>query len=291
MNNADLITKLRSKNIHFSKGQRRIADYILQHYDKAAFMTARRMGEVAHVSESTVVRFAVELGYHGYPEMQHALQDFVRTRLTSVQKIDLIQDRIGDQDVLQAVLQSDIEQIRQTLEQIDRDQFNAAVSAILSARRIYILGVRSSAALASFIGFYFNLMFENIRLVHTTSVSEMFEQIVHVGEEDIVIGISFPRYSSRTVKAVQFAHDQGAKVLVISDGPQSPLAPLATFSLYAKSDMGSFVDSLVAPLSLLNALILAIGMRRNHEISETFDELERIWDEYGVYEKADSDEF
>lgn len=275
---------------HFSKGQRLIAQYVIQHSDKAAFLTANRMGQIVGVSESTVVRFAMELGYSGYPGMQRALQEMMRTKLTAVQRMDLVQDRMENRDILQTVLQADQEQIRHTLEEIDRREFDGAVNAILGARRLYILGVRSSAALASFVGFYFNLMFENVRLVHTTSVSEMFEQIVRVGPGDVVLGISFPRYSSRTVKAVQFAHDRGAEVVILTDSPLSPLAPMATFALYAKSELTSFVDSLVAPLSLLNALVSAVGMKKGQEISKTFDMLEHIWDEYGVYEKVDADE-
>lgn len=283
----DLLSKIQNGLSGFSKGQKRIAKFIIEHYDKAAFMTASKMGQCVGVSESTVVRFATELGYSGYPSMQRALQDMIRTKLTAVQRIEVANDRLQNQDILQMVLQADVEKIRMTLNEINRDEFGAAVDSILGARRIYILGVRSSAALASFLGFYFNLIFENVRLVHTTSVSEMFEQVLRVGKGDVVIGISFPRYSKRTVKAMKFARDRGADVITITDSPLSPLVPISSYCLYAKSDMVSFVDSLVAPLSLINALIVAVGIKKKDDISNTFESLERIWEEYEVYEKID----
>lgn len=271
----------------FSKGQKLIAHFILDSYDKAAFMTASKLGKTVHVSESTVVRFAAELGYDGYPSMQKALQEMIRNKLTSIQRIEVANDRMGNQDILSTVMQSDIDKIRITLEETDRDSFRQAVDAILAAHRIYILGVRSAAALADFLGFYFNLIFDNIVLVHTTSVSEIFEQLVRVGPEDVVIGISFPRYSSRTVKAMRFARDRGANVIAITDSESSPLAETATETLMAKSDMASFVDSLVAPLSLVNALIVAVGRRRNEDVEQIFANLEQIWSEYEVYEQVD----
>ena len=242
----DLLTKIQNGMNGFSKGQKRIARFIIEHYDKAAFMTASKMGQTVSVSESTVVRFASELGYSGYPSMQKALQDMVRTKLTAVQRIEVTNDRLANQDILQMVLQSDIEKIRMTLNEIRREDFEAVVDSIMRARRIYILGVRSSAALASFLGFYFNLIFENVRLVHTTSVSEMFEQVLRVDQDDVVIGISFPRYSKRTVKAMQYARDRGADVVAITDSPLSPIAQLASYVLFAKSDMASFVDTATA---------------------------------------------
>ena len=211
----------------------------------------------------------------------------IRNKLTSIQRIEVANDRIGNQDVLSMVMQSDIEKIRMTMEETDRESFKAAVDAILAAKRIYILGVRSAAALADFIGFYFNLIFDNIALVHTTSASEIFEQLLRVGPEDAVIGISFPRYSSRTVKAMRFARDRGANVIALTDSEASPLAEIATETLLAKSDMASFVDSLVAPLSLVNALIVAVGRRKNEDVEQTFVNLEQIWSEYGVYEKVE----
>ena len=285
----DILSVIQNSMPTFSKGQRLIARFILESYDKAAFMTASKLGKTVNVSESTVVRFAAELGYDGYPSMQKALQEMIRNKLTSIQRIEVANDRIGNQDILSMVMQSDIEKIRMTLEETDRASFRQAVDAILSAHRIYILGVRSAAALADFLGFYFNLIFDNIVLVHTTSASVIFEQLLRVGPEDVVIGISFPRYSSRTVKAMRFAKDRGANVIALTDSEASPLAEAATETLLAKSDMASFVDSLVAPLSLVNALIVAVGRRRNEDVEQIFADLEQIWSEYGVYEQVEEE--
>lgn len=284
----DLMSKIQSRLPKFSKGQRLIAKYIIDHYDKAAFMTASRLGATVGVSESTVVRFATELGYSGYPYLQRALQEMIRNKLTAVQRMEVTTDRLGNQDILRTVLNSDVEKIRMTLDEINRDDFSAIVEEILAAKHIYILGVRSSAALSSFIGFYFNLMFDNVRLIHTNSASEMFEQILRVGEGDIVLGVSFPRYSKRTLQALQYSHTSGAKVVALTDSRLSPLSRFADYMLIAKSDMVSFVDSLVAPLSVINALIVALGMRKKDQISEAFNRLESIWDEYQVYEKLDN---
>lgn len=284
----DLISRIKENFRSLSKGQKLIANYIINHYDKAAFMTAAKLGEVVGVSESTVVRFAIELGFDGYPRLQKVLQELIKSKLTSVQRLEVSSNRIGETNILKSVLQSDMEKLKITLEEMDQGIFNATVESILQAKKIYILGVRSSAPLASFLGFYFNLIFDNVRLVHTTSVSEMFEQILRAKEGDVVIGISFPRYSKRTVKALQFAKSQGATVVAITDSHESPLSLYADHSLIARSDMASFVDSLVAPLSVINALIVALGMRRKDQICETFERLENIWDEYQVYEKYDT---
>lgn len=284
--NHDILTLIQ-ENIHtFSKGQKRIANFILDSYDKAAFMTASRLGKRVGVSESTVVRFAAELGYDGYPDMQKSLQKMIRNRLTSVQRIEVTNDRIGDQDLLSMVLQSDIEKIRLTLEELDRDSFEDAVDAIVSARKIYIIGVRSSASIATFLTFYFNLIFDNVVEVSANTASEVFERLLRVGEGDVVIGVSFPRYSSRTVQAMSFARDRGATTVAITDSEASPLAPICTYTLKARSDMASFVDSLVAPLSLVNALLVAVSRKKNDDLAHTFQTLEGIWDEYGVYEKV-----
>lgn len=285
----DLITKIQSELPGFSKGQKQIARFILEHYDKAAFMTASRLGVTVGVSESTVVRFATELGYDGYPHLQRALQEMIRNKLTSVQRMDVAGDRMGGRDVLQTVLHADTDMIRVTLDEIDRDAFQGAVDALMGAKRIYILGVRSSSALASFLGFYFNLLFENVTLVHTNSVSEIFEQVLRVGPGDVLFGISFPRYSKRTLSAMKYARDRGARVIALTDSQLSPLARVADHVLLARSDMASFVDSLVAPLSVINALIVAVGMSRRDEIEHTFNKLERIWEEYDVYEKPEDD--
>lgn len=285
----DLITKIQSELPGFSKGQKQIARFILEHYDKAAFMTASRLGVTVGVSESTVVRFATELGYDGYPHLQRALQEMIRNKLTSVQRMEVAGDRMGGRDVLQTVLYADTDMIRVTLDEIDRDAFQGAVDALMGAKRIYILGVRSSSALASFLGFYFNLLFENVTLVHTNSVSEIFEQVLRVGPGDVLFGISFPRYSKRTLSAMKYARDRGARVIALTDSQLSPLARVADHVLLARSDMASFVDSLVAPLSVINALIVAVGMSRRDEIEQTFNKLERIWEEYDVYEKPEDD--
>ena len=285
--NSDILTLIQNGMVHFSKGQKLIANYIMNSYDKAAFMTASKLGKTVNVSESTVVRFAVELGYDGYPSMQKALQEMIRNKLTSVQRIEVANDRFGNQEILSMVLQSDIEKIRTTLEEVDKTAFQGAVDAILGAKNIYILGVRSSAAIATFLSFYFNLMFDNVHHIHTSSNAEMFEQKIGIDKDDVVIGISFPRYSSRTVKAMKFAYDRGATVIALTDSLAAPIARNATHTLIAMSDMVSLVDSLVAPLSVVNALIVACSYRKEEAISKTFANLEEIWDEYGVYEKVD----
>ena len=284
--NHDILTMIRENMHTFSKGQKKIASFILESYDKAAFMTASRLGKKVGVSESTVVRFAAELGYDGYPDMQKSLQKMIRNRLTSVQRIEVTNDRIGDQDLLSTVLQSDIEKIRVTLEELDRDSFSHAVDAIVSAKKIYIIGVRSSAAIAAFMAFYFNLIFDNVVMVSANTASEVFENLLRVGEGDVVIGVSFPRYSSRTVQAMNFARDRGATTVAITDSEASPLAPISHYTLKARSDMASFVDSLVAPLSLVNALLVAVSRKKNDDLAHTFQTLEQIWAEYGVYEKV-----
>ncbi len=251
-------------------------------------MTASKLGKMVGVSESTVVRFAVELGFDGYPSMQKALQEMVRNKLTSVQRIEVANDRFGNQDVVSMVLQSDMESIRLTSEALDRQVLDQAVEAIIRARNIYIVGVRSSAAIATFMSFYFRNIFDNVRLVNSTSTSEMLEQMLHVGKGDVVIGISLPRYSSRTVKVLEFAHDSGAEVVVITDSREAPAAKSADHTLVALSDMVSVVDSLVAPMSLVNALIVAIGRRKEQEMSKIFENLEQIWEEYEVYERVEA---
>ncbi len=283
----DILSAIQGSMGSFSKGQKLIARFILESYDKAAFMTASKLGRTVNVSESTVVRFAAELGYDGYPAMQKALQEMIRSKLTSVQRIEVSNDRIGNQDILSIVMHSDIEKIRMTLEETDREQFEGAVDAIVSARHIYILGVRSAAALSSFLGFYFNLIFDNVTMVSATSTSEIFEQLLRIGPGDVILGVSFPRYSRRTVKAMEFSRNRGAETIAITDSETSPLTATATLTLLAKSDMASFVDSLVAPLSLVNALIVSIGRRKNEDLSQTFAALEQMWDEYEVYEKVE----
>lgn len=281
----DILSILQAKLHTFSKGQRAIANFILESYDKAAFMTANKLGKITNVSESTVVRFAVELGYDGFPSMQKAMQEMVLNRLTSVQRIGVTNDRIGDQDVVSTVLQSDMEKLRKTSETVDRAVFRSAVDTLLGARRIYVLGVRSTAALANFLGYYLNYMFDNVHVVTTSGTGEMFEKLAGIGHGDAVVAFSFPRYSTATLKGAQFCHSVGAKVIGITNSAVSPLAESCDQVLVAKSDMVSLVDSLVAPLSVVNALIVALAAEREQSLAKTFDTLERVWEEYNVYEK------
>jgi len=285
----DLMGRLQNQLAGFSKGQKRIAKFILEHYDKAAFLTAGRLGAIVGVSESTVVRFAMELGYDGYPHLQRALQEMVRSKLTAVQRMEVSTDRLGGRGVLRSVLHTDMDMIRMTLDELDQDAFQHAVDALTHARRIYIIGVRSASVLAGFVGFYFRLLFDNVLLVHTSSVNEISEQMLRIGPADVLLGISFPRYSRRTLRAMKYAEDCGAQVIALTDSKLSPLARVADHVLLAQSDMESFVDSLVAPLSVLNALIVAVGMSRKTEVEQTFRRLERIWEEYDVYEKPGED--
>lgn len=285
--NSSLLVVLEQNYRHFSKGQKKIAAYITENYDKAAFMTAAALGRKVGVSESTVVRFATELGFKGYPQLQKELQQMIKSKLTAVQRMEVSQALIGDSDIIDSVLGGDIELIRSTAEQTSREAFSAAIAEINRARRIYILGVRSSAALASFLAFYFNLVFESVVLVDTSSASEMFEQMFRIGEEDVCIAISFPRYSKQTVNALRFIADRGAKIIALTDTEKSPIASFATHLLVARSDMASVVDSLTAPLSLINALIVGVTLTRRDEVYQNFNALENIWDEYQVYEKAE----
>lgn len=281
----DILAQINKDSHKFSKSQRKISAYISSNYDKAAFMTAGKLGETVGVSESTVVRFATDLGYDGYPGMRRAMQDMVRNRLTAVQRIEVARQQIDGSNLLDTVLSSDIEKLRGTLEEVNKEDFDRAVDKIVAARTVYIVGMRSSTSLANFMGFYLNLLLDNVRLLHDTSVSEVYEQVFRIREDDVFIGISYPRYSSRTIKAMQFAKSAGATVIGITDGPSSPFVDLADVNLFAKSDMVSFLDSLVAPMSLINALIVAIGYRLSDSLSDIFDHLEGIWNQYDVYEK------
>lgn len=287
--NENIFAVLSSKAPDFSKGHRKIAEFILTHYDKAAFMTASKLGDCVGVSESTVVRFASELGFEGYPELQKALQDQMRTRLTSVQRIEVSIDRFGHDEIFKRVLLHDIDRIRQTLEESTSEFFGSAVNIIVGAHRIYIMGLRSSASLASFMGYYFNLMLPNVTVIETGSRSELYEQLMHMTKDDVLIGISFPRYSKQTVHALDFAKTIGARSIAITDSADSPIAQKSDISLFAKSDMVSFVDSLVAPMSLINALILAVSIQNRDTVSKNFERLDKIWEEYEVYEKNEGE--
>ena len=282
----DILSLISQESSNFSKGQRHIAKYILENYDKAAFMTAGKLGKTVGVSESTVVRFAAELGYDGYPGMRKALQDMIRNRLTSVQRIEVAREQINAGNVLESVLESDMDKISATLADLDQKSFDNAVRLIIEAEHVYIMGMRSTAPLASFMHYYLNLIMGNVHLVQETSVSGSFEQILRIEKRDVFVGLSYPRYSSRTLRAMDFAKDAGAKVIGITDGLTSPFVGVADISLFAKSDMASFVDSLVAPLSLINALIVSIGFYSSESLSDTFKKLEGIWAEYEVYERS-----
>ena len=287
MAKADIITIIKNNYHDLSKGHKKIADYVLSKYDKAAYLNASALANEVGISESTVVRFAYELGCDGFADFQKSLQEIIPNKLTSVQRMDVTTARMGDKDVLTTVMNTDLEKIRQTLEDTDRDEFTGAVETILNAETVYILGVRSAASLAQFVYFYTNLLLPNVKLLQTSSSSEVFEQLIRTDKSSVVLAISFPRYSKRTLKAVQFASSRGSKIVTLTNSPYAPINEYATHKLIARSDMASFVDSLVAPLSLINSLIVAIGMHKKDEIKNTFEELENIWDEYEVYEKLD----
>ena len=279
----NLLSRMNTQYHKFSKGQKKLVSYITDHYDKAAFFTAAKLGETVGVSESTVVRFAIHLGYKGYPEFQKALEELVRNKLNSIQRMEVTYGRVPQSEILDTVLRADIEKIKLTMENIDHNAFELAVETILEAKSIYIVGIRSCAPLASFLGFYFNLLFDNVHLMHTNSSSELFEQMIHISKDDVIIGISFPRYSMRTLKALEFANNRNAKVITLTDSIHSPMNLYSSCNLIARSDMASIVDSLVAPLSVINALVVALCMRKQREVTATLEDLEKIWDEYQVY--------
>ncbi|MFZ5354181.1 MAG: MurR/RpiR family transcriptional regulator [Bacillota bacterium] len=280
--NNDLMKLIQSKFHKLSKGQKIIAQFIMNNYDKAAFMTAAKLGEKVGVSESTVVRFANAIGYSGYPQLQMQLQEMIKTRLTTVQRIEMSSEYSDEESVLKNVLKADIDNIRATYDEIDTAAFEKVVKHILEAKSVYILGLRSSTALSEFLGFYLNLIRDNVHVV-TYTIGDIFEQLFRIGEDDLVIGMGFPRYSSRTIGALEYARSRGAKVVAITDSLLSPLASNADYTLIAKSNMESFVDSIVAALSVLNALIIAVGLREKSSISKTFTRLEEIWENYNIF--------
>ena len=279
----NLLVRIQKKYNTFSKGQKNLADYIIKNYDKAVFLTAARLGKEVGVSESTTVRFATQLGYKGFPEFHRALEELVRNRLTSIQRMEVTYGHVPQGEILDTIFQSDIEKIKMTMDSIDHNAFELAVDTLLEARTIYIVGIRSCAPLASFLGFYLNLILDDVRLVQTNSASEIFEQMIRINEKDVIIGISFPRYSMRTLKAIEFANNRNAKVITITDSVHSPINLYSSCNLIAKSDMASIVDSLVAPLSVVNALVVALCMKRQSEVVNTLESMEKIWDEYQVY--------
>ncbi|MDD3277436.1 MAG: MurR/RpiR family transcriptional regulator [Lachnospiraceae bacterium] len=279
----NLLARLNQQYGELSKGQKRLADFIADHYDKAVFMTAAKLGGEVGVSESTTVRFATQLGYEGFPQFHRALEELVRNRLNSIQRMKVTYGRVPQEKILDNVLQSDIDKIKLTLEQIDHEAFNMAVQTILDAKNIYVVGIRSCAPLAEFLGFYLNLIFDNVRLLRTSSSSEIFEQMIRIDEKDVIIGISFPRYSMRTLKAMEFANNRSAKVITITDSIHSPMNLYSSCNLIARSDMASIVDSLVAPLSVINSLVVALCMKKQKQVMNTLETMEEIWDEYQVY--------
>ena len=279
----EVIKKINEKYDKLSKGQKKLADYIMRHYDKAAFLTAARLGKTVGVSESTVVRFAMHLGYQGYPDFQKALEEMVRNKLNSIQRMEVAYGRSSQSEILSTVLQSDAEKIKLTLENLDERAFEMAIDILLNARHIYVLGIRSCMPLANFLSFYLNMLFDNVHLIQTSSASEIFEQMIRIGKEDAIIGISFPRYSMRTLKAMEFANNRNAKVITLTDSVHSPMNLYSSCNLIARSDMASIVDSLVAPLSVINALVVALCMKKQKEVVNTLETLEEIWDEYQVY--------
>lgn len=282
-NTEHLLSKINVQYQSFSKGQKKLAAFIKENYDKAAFLTAAKLGETVGVSESTVVRFATHLGYKGYPEFQRELEELVRNKLNSIQRMEVTYGKVPQSEILDTVLHSDIDKIKMTLEAVDHEAFNLAVETILNTKNIYVVGIRSCAPLAEFLAFYLNLIFDGVRLLNTNSASELFEQMIRIGENDVIIGISFPRYSMRTLKALEFANNRHAKVITLTDSIHSPMNLYSSCNLIARSDMASIVDSLVAPLSVINALVVALSMRKQKTVVATLEALEKIWDEYQVY--------
>ncbi len=282
MDNVNLFAQLEQKKNQMSKGQRRIAQYITDNYEKAAFFTASRLGEEANVSESTVVRFAIMLGYEGYPSLQKSLQEFTKNKLTTLQRLDITSD-IHMVNVLSNVLKSDMMSIKYTLERMDQGTFLKVVEEMLTAKRVFILGVRSASLLVQFMGYYLNYLLDDVRVV-TSGVADVFEQLVRLDKDDVLIGISFARYATRTIEGMEMAKERGAKVIAITDSEVSPLCKYADISMFAPSETTTFVDSLVSPLSLINALVVAISINKKSEVTNHLQTLEKIWDQYDIYE-------
>ena len=281
----DVMSQINEKFAKMSKGHKKIATFIMDHYEQVAFMTAAKLGETVGISESTVVRFAYALDYEGYPEFQDALADWVKNKLNSVQKIGAKYGKSTQSEILTSVLNADMEKISDTIEHVDPHAFETAVDSILNARNIYVVGLRSCEPLARFMQFYLNMIRGNVHLVCSTSTSEMFEQMIRVNEKDVVIGISFPRYSMRTLKMMEFANDRNAKVITMTDTIHSPMCLYSSCNLMARSDMVSIVDSMVAPLSLINAMIVALCLKRPNDVKKHLETLEQVWDNYQVYQK------
>ena len=279
----DLMTRMNECYASMSKGQKKLASYIASNYDTAVFMTAAKLGMTVGVSESTTVRFATLLGYDGFPEFHKALEDVVKEKLRAISRIEIKSSDMTKTEVLETIMRSDANKINQTLETLSKSAFEEAIDSIMAARKTYVIGIRTCMPLAQFLGFYLNLLFEDVCIVGTNSASEIFEQMINVNEQDVVIGISFPRYSMRTLKAMEFANDRNAKVISITDDKNSPLNLYSSCNLIARSDMATVVDSLVAPLSVINALIVSLCMKKPDEVTGKLDMLERLWEDYQVY--------
>lgn len=285
--NSDVISKIQDGMEGFSKGQRAIARYILENSSRAAYMTAVKLGNISHVSESTVVRFATELGYEGYPHFQRALREAIRNKLNAAQRLELTEEHVGAEETLETVLNADIDCIRQTLDQIDKKAFQKAVEIIMNAEHIYVIGVRSAGSLASFLSFYLNLLFHHVKLIQGITAGEVFEEVLRISSNDVIIGLSFPRYSNRTINVLKYARSQGAHVIGITDSIHSPIHTLSDCTLICSTGMTSVVDSLVAPLSVINALVVSLCLNKKDELYATFDRLEKIWASNGVYQTYD----
>ncbi len=281
----DILLRINERMDTFSKGQKLIGKYILENFDKAAFLTASSLAKEIGVSESTVVRFASELDFDRYQKFQKSLRDLTVKKSTPYQRMEIASRKMGEGSILSNVLKADISNIMSTLEEIDEEQFECAVDAVLKAKNIYIMGIRSTSSLASFAGFYFNLLFENSHVIRSNAGADIFEELLHLNEGDVVIGISFPRYSKNTRMALEYAKKQGATVICITDNVNSPVVKYSDYCLTASCGMESFADSLVAPMSVVNAFIAALGMKKKNEVKDVFEKLENIWDEYEVYNK------
>lgn len=279
-----LISHIQSQYTRFSKGQKLIAQYILKNYDKVAFMTACKLGETVGVSESTVVRFSNALGYSGYPKLQDALQELIKNKLTTVQRVDMIKEFNDDSAILKKIVKSDIDNIKDTLDEIDEKAFEEASNRILKAKRIYIVGMRSSFTIAQYLGFYLGIILDSVHVIRT-DMGDAFEQVVKINEDDVLIAVSFPRYSKKSYQIVSYAKEKGAHIVSLTDSLFAPVASFTDNLLLVKSNMASFVDSLVPALSIANALIVSVGMKEKEDIKQHFDDLEAIWEKYSVYDK------
>lgn len=283
INDKDIIGIIDENYLKMSKGHKKIAGFIKEHYDQAVFMTAAQLGGMLDISESTVVRFAFALGFDGYPDFQKTLASWVKNKLNTVSKMGAKYGKNSGSDLLNNVLRSDIDRIADTLERVEAAAFETAVDIIIEAKTVYIAGIRTCQPLAEFFKFYLNMIRGNVVMLKTTSLSEMFEQMIRIDENDVLIGISFPRYSMRTLKAMEFANDRNAKVIAITDSINSPMNLYSSCNLFARSDMVSIADSLVAPLSLINALIVALCLKCPKEVEKNLSNLEYVWNNYQVY--------